>query len=199
MPDAAPQPSPLAPLQAAIAAVVGLLDSERVPGVVIGGVAASLLARPRATRDVDLLLWLEEARWPAFLDAARRNGLEPRLPDAVEFARRSRVLLLRHAASGSDVDLAFGALPFEQDAITRGSRRPLGPVEVTLPRHEVLADMKAVAHRPRDVADLEGLLQAHPTLDRRWVRDRVREMAAALEAPELLADLDVLLARSPTP
>jgi hypothetical protein len=45
---------------------------------------------------------------------------EPRRPDAVEFARTRRVLLLR-AASGVGLDIALGGLPFEESAVARAT------------------------------------------------------------------------------
>lgn len=187
-------PSPLHPLGATLASVLGWLRAENVRGMVIGGVAASLLGRPRTTRDVDVLVWLDDpALWQAFLASGRAHGFEARIPDAVAFALRSRVLLLRHMPTGIDVDMSIGGLPFEEEALTRASERQLGELRVPLPAPEDLVIMKAVAHRPRDVADIEAVLEAHPDLDRARIRMWVGEFAEVLDAPELLADVDLLL------
>ena len=37
------------------------IKTEKVHGVIIGGVAASILGRPRVTRDVDSLVIIDEA------------------------------------------------------------------------------------------------------------------------------------------
>lgn len=63
----------LAPLLAALRDLVAWLQAERVPGVVIGGVAASLLGRPRVTRDVDAVVLLDDARWEGFLAAGAQS------------------------------------------------------------------------------------------------------------------------------
>ncbi len=55
--------------------------------------------------------------------------------------------------------------------------------------------MKAIAHRPRDLVDLEGLLLAHREVDIDRVRSWVGEFAVAATMPELLEDLDKLLGR----
>ena len=55
--------------------------------------------------------------------------------------------------------------------------------------------MKAVAHRPRDMQDIEGLLDAHPEADVNSVRQWVGEFAAATAMSELIEDFDKLLAR----
>lgn len=185
----------LAPLLAALRDVVGWLDAERVPGMVIGGVAASVLGRPRATRDVDVIVLLEQERWAAFLGSGERFGFVTRLEDAVAFARQSRVLLVRHEATGIDVDVVFGALPFEEEALGRAQSVTVGGVTFKLPTPEDFTIMKAVAHRPRDLMDIESVLDAHPTLNLARVRRWVREFSAAMEMPEISDDLEAILAR----
>jgi len=172
-------------------------EAERVPGLIIGGLAVALLGRPRVTRDVDGLVLLAPERWPGFLEAGRAFGFVPRVSDTLPFAREARVLLLRHEPSSIDVDIALGCLPFEEEAVARGTTAQVAGVSAPLPTPEDLVIMKAVAHRDHDRLDIEGLLAAHPDLDVRLVRRWVRAFADALEAPELYEDLQQQLARRP--
>lgn len=184
---------PLAPLLAALGDLVAWLQAAQVPGVVIGGVAASLLGRPRVTRDVDVLVVLDETEWARFLAAGEPFGLEPRRPDAIEFAKQARVLLVQHVPSGIDVDIVFGTLPFEKEAVANAVSVDVAGIRLPLPTPEDLIIMKAVAHRPRDLGDIEAVLDANPKLDIREVRRWVREFSIALEMPELLSDLEKVL------
>jgi hypothetical protein len=70
-------------------------------------------------------------------------------------------------------------------------------VPVPLPTPEDLIIMKAVAHRERDMLDIEGLLATHPSLDVSRVRFWVRAFADALESPEIYDDLERQLQRPP--
>ena len=88
-----------------------------------------------------------------------------RMEDALQFAKRSRVLLMRHTTSGIDVDITFGELPFERAAVANCENHDIGGVRVRLPRVQDLLVMKAIARRPKDVQDLKGLLAAHPEVD----------------------------------
>lgn len=168
---------------------------ERVQGLVIGGLAVALLGRPRVTRDIDALVLLPEDKWPAFLHAAGAHHLVPRDPDALVFAQEARVLLLRHVTSGIDVDLTLGNLPFEAEAVARAHVVRIARVLIPLPTPEDLIVMKAVAHRERDLQDIEGPMAAHPGLDRRRVRRWVKTFARTLGAPELYDDLQARFAR----
>lgn len=184
-----------ASLQAALADLAKWLEISRIPATIIGGVAASVLGRPRLTQDIDALAIVPEADWGSVVDSAGRHGFAPRVEGALEFARRSRVLLLRHLDSGIDVDITFGALPFERAVVEKSSVHDVSGLQVRLPRVEDLLVMKAVAHRPKDIEDIRGLLAAHPQADISEARRWVQEFATAMNMLDILEEFDKLLAR----
>lgn len=163
--------------------------------MVIGGVAASILGRPRATRDIDALAAVPDDKWAPLLSAASAHGIGPRIDDPLKFARRTRVLLLRHSRSAVDIDVILGRLPYEIDAISRSSVHDLGGVLVKLPQVEDLLIMKAIAQRPQDLRDIEGLLDVRPDADIDRVLRWVREFSVAMTMPKLLEGLERLLAQ----
>jgi hypothetical protein len=67
------------------------------------------------------------------------------------------------------------------------------PVPLPLPTPEDLVILEAVARRPRDLADIEGILDLHPGIDKARMRKWVADFAALLEMPELRTDLERLL------
>jgi len=190
-------PKPQQPFKPLLRDLARWMQRANVRGVIIGGVAASIWGRPRTTRDVDVTVILEEEKWPALFEAGQQCGFEPRLSDALEFAVGSRVLLMIHTASNIDVDLTFGALPFEHDMIERAVPLQLNGETIPLCMPEDLIVMKAIAGRARDIADIESILDAQPALDRAYVRRCVGELAAMLEAPEILQRLEELLKGKP--
>ena len=106
---------------------------------------------------------------------------------------------MRHQQSGIDVDLVFGSLPFEDQAVARATWIDFEGVMIPLPTPEDLIIMKAVAHRHRDLEDIDALLTTHPDLDLKRVRRWVKEFAVALARTDILADLETLLARHRQP
>ena len=123
------------------------------------------------------------------MKAASQEGFLPRVPDAEEFARRQRILLLCHQASGINLDISLGMLPFEIEAIERSTLQQVGPLSIRLPTPEDLVILKAVAHRPKDLMDIQGIIESHPDLDRERIRHIVREFAHALAMSELWDDI----------
>ncbi|MBK9094317.1 MAG: nucleotidyltransferase [Anaerolineae bacterium] len=187
------------PLLNALAAVQLVLDAWSQQGVIIGGVAASLLGRPRYTADVDAVVLVSTQALSEFAAVTRRAGLMPRVPDAEAFARRHRVLLLRHAESGVDVDISLGALPFEEQAVARATVVQVSGLALRLVTPEDLIIMKAVAHRRQDMEDIQAVIERHPNLDRQRIRLWVQQFAEVLEAPELWTDIAGWLESKPAP
>jgi predicted nucleotidyltransferase len=105
------------------------------------------------------------------------------------------VLLLKHTSSGINIDVALGGLPFELTAVGQSVIHELGGIQVRLPRVEDLLLMKAIAHRPKDLLDIEGLLAVHPEADVAAVLQQVREFAAAMSMSDMVDDFEKLLAR----
>jgi hypothetical protein len=182
-------PDSLTPLVEPLAAVQRLLAHFRGKGVIIGGVAASLLGKPRLTADVDAVVLLSVEDIPQLLEVAQQEGLVPRFPDVADFARRHRVVLLRHAASRINVDISLGILPFETETVERSTMHRVGILEVRLPTVEDLIILKAVAHRPKDLLDIQTLIETNSNLDRRRIRHWVSEFAEALDMPEIWDDI----------
>jgi hypothetical protein len=89
-----PTPESVTPFLTPLQALQSLLSQFNDRGVIIGGVAVSLLGTPRYTVDLDAVFLLSLEDIPRLLAEAAKQGIEPRVSDPIAFARRSRVLLL---------------------------------------------------------------------------------------------------------
>ena len=68
-------------------------------------------------------------------------------------------------------------------------------IAVPLPTPEDLVIMKAVAHRPRDMSDLEAVIEANPKLDRKRIQAYVREFASLLDRPDMVEVFERILSQ----
>ena len=186
-------PESVAPLIAPVQALQNLLSRFHERGVIIGGVAASLLGTPRFTADLDAVFLLSLEDIPKLLSEAALLGIDPRISDVVSFARRNRVLLLRHTASGTNIDLSLGILPFEVEMVERSSKVDIGSIQLRLPTPEDLIIMKAIAHRPKDLEDIRAVAANHPKMDQERIRFWVDQFGEALDLPALWESISPLL------
>lgn len=83
----------------------------------IGGLAVQHWGEPRFTRDVDLTLLTGFGGEETYIDPLL-EVCQPRIEDCREFPLQNRVLLLK-SAGGIGIDVALGALPFEEEAARR--------------------------------------------------------------------------------
>jgi hypothetical protein len=183
----------LIPLFAPIQALQNLLIQFNDRGVIIGGVAVSLLGIPRYTVGLDAVFLVSLDDVPRLLAEAAKQGIEPRIADPIGFARKNRVLLLQHSVSGMDIDLSLGILPFEFEMVERSRVVEIGSLKMRLPTPEDLIIMKSVAHRQKDLADIQGIAASHPILDKERIRFWVEQFGEALDLPELWQEIEKLL------
>jgi len=178
------------PFREAIEAVQRLFSKFDNRGVVIGGIAVGLLGKPRFTEDVDAMFLLSTKDIPKFLEAAHEEMIQPRTTDAADFARKNRVLLLRHVPSNINIDISLGILPFEEEMVARGKTQKLTALSVRLPTPEDLIIMKAVAHRPKDLEDIRTIIDKNPKMDIDRIKHWVTSFADALVIPDLWTDIE---------
>ena len=159
-----------------------------------GGVQA--WSEPRYTRDVDLTLLTGFGGEEAFVDVLLAH-FPGRRPDARQFALSHRVLLLRDER-GLGIDVAMGALPFEEQAVRRAMPVEAFPgVWLRFCTAEDLIVMKAFASREQDWRDVRMTIvrQGADHLDWDYIRTQLRPLAEAKESPEIMDQLEDLRLR----
>ena len=143
------------PLFVAAAAVQDLCRERGWGFCFIGGLAVFRWGEPRLTRDIDLTILADFGAEAGVVDGLF-DRFEGRIDDARQFALRNRVALLR-AANGIPIDVALGALDFEQRAVDRASLWDVKEAQLLTCSAEDLIVHKAFAGRDRDWLDVEGI------------------------------------------
>jgi predicted nucleotidyltransferase len=185
----------LEPFRATIEALHRLLEKHNDRGVIIGGIAVGLLGKPRYTADVDAMFLLSTQDIPQFLEFARAENIIPRIQNVEEFARKTRVLLLKHIPTNTEIDISLGVLLFEEEMVERGSVKSFANLSARLPTPEDLIIMKAIAHRPKDLEDIRTIVDNNPNLDIARIENWVRDFAEVMETPDLWKQIEGILKR----
>ena len=173
------------PLFAAAAEIQDYLQNAGEQFCFIGAVALQRWGEPRFTRDVDLTLL---CAYGSEQQAADRllASFASRIPDARAFALQHRVLLLR-SATGIPIDIAFGAILFEERCVARATAFDFGIANLLTCSAEDLVVLKAFAGRPQDWVDIESVaVRQHRVLDWNLVFEELEPLAAVRDVPGLL-------------
>jgi hypothetical protein len=153
----------------------------------IGGLAVQHLAEARLTKDTDLTLVTGFGGEELFIDELLK-AYRPRRPDARQFALVNRVLLL-FAENGSGIDIALGALPFEEEAVNRATYVEYADgMALRICSAEDLIIMKAFAGRDQDWNDVRMTIvrQGVDAIDWGHIEKYLTELATLKEEPEIL-------------
>jgi hypothetical protein len=188
-----PDDRPLDELVAVTKDLESWLQAVSVPHAFIGGFAVAFLGRVRATHDIDAVMDADLDDLDRFVREGKRFGFSLLFPDGIDFARHTFVLQMRHEGSGIQTNRSFAFTAFEHEAIDRavlqeafGARFPLIP-----PEHLVV--FKIFAGRPKDIGDVDGVLDRHPDLQLETVRRWLRELDDASEVPRFVQRLQWVL------
>lgn len=145
------------PIFIAAAEVQQLWRAQSWRACFIGGLAVLRWGEPRLTRDVDLTIVTGLGGEGEVIDALL-TAFPARVEGAREFALRHRVVLLR-AGNGVPLDVALGALPFEERMAARATGYVVGDgAALVTCSAEDLVVQKVFAGRARDWSDVEGIV-----------------------------------------
>jgi predicted nucleotidyltransferase len=177
----------------ALKSISQLLKENDVEGIIIGGLAVSLIGRPRYTNDIDLVILNLDDRLSEFITRLKTLGITPRIEEVEEFALKSRVLLMRHLDSGINIDISMGILPFEINAVAKRHVKSYSGLELALPAPEDLIIFKSVASRQQDIEDIKVILSRYPNLDKKYVLSHVKEFAEILDREDIYSNIEKLM------
>lgn len=159
--------------------------SESIPYVIIGGIALQWWGEPRFTRDVDVTVLVnlgEEAIVKKIFSV-----FSSRISKPIEFALKNRICLVR-SKEGYEIDISLGIPGYEEEVMKRTVKCRLDKKHIVrICSAEDLIIHKAVASRPQDIADIEGIIvRQGKKLDIRYIRRWLKEFSYVLETQELL-------------
>jgi hypothetical protein len=158
------------------------LDRLGVRWALIGGLAVSVRAEPRTTRDIDVAIAVENDRQgESIVRDLRARGYRYTPNGVLEQTKTGRLATVRLMSIGPrdvpaiNIDLMFASSGIEPEIVAAATRlQPLVATRMaTMPiatRAHLIA-LKVLAGRPQDVADAVALLSAASTDDLQQTRE----------------------------
>ena len=169
------------------------LDSCGYQFCFIGGIAYQRWGEPRVTQDLDATVIAPFGEETPVVQMILKR-YQSRIPDALEFALKARVLLLQDIA-GHGIDLSLGGLPYEQRVVDRATLwgTPASGRIRTCSAEDVVV-LKAFASRSQDWIDVEKvIIRQGDQLNRDLICDELQPLVDLKEEPEIMDQLNQLL------
>ncbi|MFM8947079.1 MAG: hypothetical protein ACKOJC_10290 [Actinomycetota bacterium] len=161
-----------------IVAIAQALDDGEVEWAIGGAIAlAYATAEPRATRDVDINV---------FVESSNVDRVFASLPEGVRYAAADRRSVLRDDQvrlwwDTTPIDLFFSTGEFHRDVATRCRSVPFANRQIRILSADDLAIFKALFDRPKDWVDIDEM-DASGALDRGTA---ARRLASIIDPADL--------------
>jgi hypothetical protein len=154
-------------LSALAAAVSADLTAAGIEHVLTGALALAVHGYARSTHDIDVVVLVPSVRLPEVFATARRHGFTGDDRELVLEVRARTFAQMRRGPA--TLDVIVPVLPYHERIVRRAQRVEVAGTMVPLVTAEDLFVLKALWHRPKDVADLTVLANKEG-LDAAYVR-----------------------------
>ncbi|MBU1662603.1 MAG: nucleotidyltransferase [Chloroflexi bacterium] len=162
------------------------LNKHSITYAVIGGIAVQKWGDQRFTRDVDLSVATPLVEGSAPIIRLITGHFPSRSADPFTFARQTRMILVT-ASNGVEVDISLALPGYEDEMFARTIEYELeAGKSIHLCSPEDLIIHKAVAGRPQDIFDIQGIIYRQgEKLDLGYIRGWLAQFAEVLENSEV--------------
>ncbi len=160
---------------------------RHLPYALIGGLAVQVWGNARLTVDADFSIAAPLTTGSAPLVRLITQHFPSRSANPVDFAGKTRMVLIT-AGNGVEVDISLALPGYEDQLFARAVDHEIDPgKKIRLCSAEDLIIHKAVAGRPQDISDIQGVVHRQgEKLDVGYIRQWLNDFADALANPEIV-------------
>lgn len=163
---------------------VKMLNAHNILYMIIGGQANAIWGQPRMTLDIDIIIWVEREKFSHTIQLFTKY-YKTGITDPEIFLTKTHVLPLM-SPEGIKIDVIFGILPFEQEAIQRAVEVTIDEYKVKYCSIEDLILLKIISNREKDISDVKEILKRQINrIDRSYLDPRIKELSILLDRPEI--------------
>jgi hypothetical protein len=146
-----------------------LLNRSRIDYCLIGGLAVAILAKPRATEDIDLLILMDEQERPTIASLIKKKFEVIQDNNVMHFENATiwRIVLASPVPDATGfviVDFLLADNDIYREAVRSPINLTLGNVTIPVASPENLIRIKELSNRPQDLLDIASLKES---LDRK--------------------------------
>lgn len=130
----------------------------KVKMVLMGGIATSIFARPRATYDIDAIISLPEEHLKDFLGSLQSNGFKFDTKQPIKSIQGLPFITLYYPVYKTYVDFFIAKNKFQYEILKRAKRVKLGKLILHVISPEDLILVKLQTAREKDLEDVREII-----------------------------------------
>ena len=172
-------------LISALKVIINFLEKNKIPYMVIGGIANSMFGEPRQTFDIDIKIKIGEQINIKELINKLKNISDFFTENPLSFAEKVRVIPI--ILEGTKIDLIFADLEYEQKAIKNSVRKKFDSININVCKPEDLIIQKSISEREKDWNDIKKIIEINRSkLDKKYILKYCTELSDWLSKPDLI-------------
>ncbi len=133
-------------------------QEQKVKIVLMGGMALSVYARPRATYDIDGIISIKKERIEGFLNILKEAGFRYDKKEPVKFVRGLPFITLCYAKHKTYIDLFIAGNEFQENILARAKKIRFNKMAFNVISLEDLILIKLQTGRERDLEDVRDMI-----------------------------------------
>ncbi len=154
---------------------------ENISIVLMGGIAVSFYSRPRATYDIDGIVYIRENDIGEFLDTLDEEGFKYNKKTPINTIHNLPFLTLFYRKDKIYVDLFLAKNEFQKGIIERAKRIKFGKMMIDIISPEDLVLLKLQAGRERDTEDVRNIIYENfKTLDFKYLKKWAKRLGVKI-------------------
>lgn len=177
-------------LMEVVSKIVTTCDELGIDMVISGGIAVSMMGRPRATYDVDGVIMAEEKKLKELLGKLALEGFKYDRKKPLKAIRGMPFVSLVYSKHNTFVDLFVARSPFQKQALKRRKIIKLEGISIPLISAEDLILMKLFSGRSRDLEDVRDILIENKNkIDLKYLRKWAKKLGVSVFLEDELESL----------
>lgn len=173
-------------------ATLSFLKKEKIPYLLIGGLAVGVLGEPRMTQDIDLIIFVPKKSAPEVIKKATKAGFWANITSATKDIELKGAFRLDF--DNLWVDIIISSTEFENSAFKRKKQIKLLGKKAFIPSPEDLILLKLIPGRDKDILDVKSIIERYKgKLDKLYLEKWAQKLSDEAENLRIWNTLKKLL------
>lgn len=173
----------------ALRGIIRLLKGFEINYAILGGLALAVWGRERVTKDIDIIISIEEDKLNNLLDTLKTYPF--RIRSSLKRIGESLLIFATYEDENTgfpiEVDLFIAQTEYQREALKRAVEIEILEQKLRIVTSEDLILYKLLANRPIDRVDAEALIEANKdNIDKTYLTNWAKRLGVAKKLKELL-------------